>query len=54
MCACVWQESEDEDAKSSRVTLGQDLGRGNAAGHTSRVRLHEVGPRLELELVKVR
>jgi len=44
------QESEGEDAEASRVTLAQDLGHGNTAGRTSRVRLHEVGPRLELEV----
>ena len=47
------QESEGEEAEASRVTLAQDLGKGNTAGHASRVRLHEVGPRLELEVVKV-
>ncbi|KAL6757899.1 Brix domain-containing protein [Haematococcus lacustris] len=46
-------ESEGEEAEASRVTLGQDLGKGNAAGRASRVRLHEVGPRLELQLMKV-
>lgn len=35
------------------MTLAQDLGKGNAAGRTSRVRLHEIGPRLEMEVVKV-
>lgn len=47
------QESEGEDAETSRVTLAQDLGRGNVAARQSRVRLHEIGPRLDLELVKV-
>lgn len=46
-------ESDGEDADAARVALAQDLGKGNAAGRQSRVRLHEIGPRLELELVKV-
>ncbi|GFR45635.1 hypothetical protein Agub_g7043, partial [Astrephomene gubernaculifera] len=46
-------ESEGEDAETSRVTLASDLGRGNVASRQSRVRLHEMGPRLELELVKI-
>ncbi|KAG2428710.1 hypothetical protein HXX76_011414 [Chlamydomonas incerta] len=46
-------ESEGEDAETSRVTLAQDMGRGNVATRQSRVRLHEIGPRLDLELVKV-
>ncbi|PNH02398.1 Peter Pan-like protein, partial [Tetrabaena socialis] len=45
-------ESEGEDAEVSRVTLSQDLGRGNVASRQSRVRLHEMGPRIDLELVK--
>jgi hypothetical protein len=36
------------------VTLQQDLGRGNATANQSRVRLYEVGPRLELEIIKAR
>jgi hypothetical protein len=52
----VLQESEGEDAEASRVTL-PDAAPGRAgkalAGRQSRVRLHEVGPRLELEIVKV-
>jgi ribosome biogenesis protein SSF1/2 len=55
MPLCV-QESEGEDAEASRVTL-PDAAPGRAgkalAGRQSRVRLHEVGPRLELEIVKV-
>lgn len=46
-------ESEGEDAETSRVELDQDMGRGNVAARQSRVRLHEVGPRLTLELVKI-
>ena len=38
------------------MELAQDMGRGNscALGRRSRVRLHEIGPRLELEVLKVR
>ncbi|KAL3136348.1 hypothetical protein ABBQ38_005610 [Trebouxia sp. C0009 RCD-2024] len=46
-------ESEGEDAADSRVTLAEDVGRGNLASRQSRVKLQEVGPRLELEVVKV-
>ncbi|EFJ48848.1 hypothetical protein VOLCADRAFT_60049, partial [Volvox carteri f. nagariensis] len=46
-------ESEGEDAEASRVTLAQDMGRGNVASRQSRVRLHELGPRMDLELVKI-
>ena len=51
------QESEGEDAETSRVVLeAPAAGRAGRAlvGRQSRVRLHEVGPRLELEIVKVR
>ena len=50
------QESEGEDAETSRVVLpAAAAGRASRAlvGRQSRVRLHEVGPRLELEIVKV-
>ena len=33
--------------------LAQDLGKGNVAARQSRVRLHEIGPRIELEVIKV-
>jgi ribosome biogenesis protein SSF1/2 len=46
-------DSEGEEAGQAKVTLAQDLGSGNIAARQSRVRLHEVGPRLELEIVKV-
>ena len=36
------QESEGEDAADSRVTLAQDVGRGNLASRQSRVKLQEV------------
>ncbi|KAK9794607.1 hypothetical protein WJX73_006493 [Symbiochloris irregularis] len=45
-------ESEGEEAAESRVTLNQNLGRGNIAERQSRVKLQEIGPRLELEVVK--
>lgn len=49
-------ESEGEEAEASRVVLpAAAAGRAGKAlvGRQSRVRLHEVGPRLELEIVKV-
>ncbi|XP_024520802.1 peter Pan-like protein [Selaginella moellendorffii] len=45
-------ESEAEN-ESSRVTLPQDYGRGNPASQQSAVKLHEIGPRMTLQLVKV-
>ena len=45
-------ESEVED-ESSRVRLGQALGRGQLAAGQSAVKLQEVGPRLSLRLHKV-
>ena len=47
------QESEGEEAAEARVALPQDMGRGNLAARQSRVRLQEIGPRMELEVVKV-
>jgi hypothetical protein len=38
----VLQESEGEDAADGRVTLAQDMGRGNLASRQSRIRLQEV------------
>lgn len=38
-------ESEGEDAEASKVTLGQDMGKGNMASRQSRIRLYEIGPR---------
>ncbi len=35
------QESEGEEAAEQRVTLAEDLGRGNLAARQSRVRLQE-------------
>lgn len=51
------QESEGEEAEASRVVLPSAApGRAGRAlaGRQSRVRLHEIGPRLELDIVKVR
>ena len=39
---CAVQESEGEEAADSRVTLEDDLGRGNLAARQSRVKLQEV------------
>ena len=50
---CLPQESEGEEAAEARVALPQDMGRGNLAARQSRVRLQEIGPRMELEVVKV-
>ncbi len=47
------QESEGEEAAEARVALAQDMGRGNLASRQSRVRLQEIGPRMELQVVKV-
>ncbi len=48
------QESEGEEAAEARVALAQDMGRGNQASQQSRVRLQEIGPRMELQVIKVR
>lgn len=45
-------ESEGEEANESRVSLPQDLGKGNLAARQSRVHLQEIGPRMELDIVK--
>lgn len=37
-----WQESEGEDAAETRVTLSEDLGKGNVAARQSRIKLQEV------------
>lgn len=42
VCNFVMQESEGEEAADSRVTLADDLGRGNLASRQSRVKLQEV------------
>jgi len=46
-------ESEAED-ETTQVHLAQDfVGKGNFANQQSAIKLHELGPRLELEVVKV-
>jgi hypothetical protein len=45
-------DSEGEDA-GARVTLAQDVGRANSARTQSSLKLHELGPRMALELVKL-
>ncbi|EFN50837.1 hypothetical protein CHLNCDRAFT_10262, partial [Chlorella variabilis] len=45
-------ESEGEEAEQSRVELPEEAG-AKAQARQSRIRLYEVGPRLELEIVKV-
>ena len=46
-------DSEGEDAVNARVDLAQDYNRVAHANTRSRVILQEVGPRMELELMKV-
>ncbi|XP_063227285.1 protein Peter pan isoform X2 [Bacillus rossius redtenbacheri] len=50
----VLSESEYEDDPASHVILPQDLAsRGNCASTKSGIRVHEIGPRLTLQLIKV-
>ena len=44
------QESEGEDAAESRVTLAEDVGRGNLASRQSRVKLQEASLQVALLL----
>ena len=47
-------ESEAEDDENSQVVLPQTLKRkGNLENNKSAVQLHEIGPRLTLELIKI-
>ena len=47
-------DSEGEDGAAARVTLAQDVrGAGNTSGSQSAIRLQEIGPRMDLELLKV-
>jgi ribosome biogenesis protein SSF1/2 len=47
-------DSEAEDGAGARVTLAQDVrGAGNTSGAQSSIRLQEIGPRMDLELLKV-
>lgn len=45
-------ESEAED-QAAKVELPDEYGKGNHASQQSAVKLHEVGPRMTLQLVKV-
>ncbi|KAI8335211.1 Brix domain-containing protein [Blakeslea trispora] len=49
----IVSESDVEDGPDSTVTLPQDYGRNNRKNDQRAVRLHELGPRLTLELTKV-
>ncbi|KAH8307665.1 hypothetical protein KR044_007753 [Drosophila immigrans] len=47
-------ESEAEDDEQSHVVLAQTLkSKGNLEDHKSSVKLHEIGPRLTLQLIKI-
>lgn len=47
-------ESEYEDDEHNEVVLPQTLNsRGNLANNKSAIRLHEIGPRLTIELIKI-
>lgn len=47
-------ESEYEDDDNNEVVLPQTLNsRGNLANNKSAIRLHEIGPRLTIELIKI-
>ena len=52
----ITSESEGEmDGEHNQVDLPQSMpGRGNVKSQQSAIRLHELGPRLTLQLVKVR
>ena len=45
--------SDSEDDPKSKVELAQDLDRVNKAKSTAKIQLKELGPRLDLELIKV-
>lgn len=47
-------DSEAEDAPDAKITLPQNYhGRGNRASNKSAIRLQELGPRLDMQLMKV-
>lgn len=47
-------ESEYEDDENNEVVLPQTLNsRGNLQNNKSAIRLHEIGPRLTIELIKI-
>ena len=45
------QESEGEEAAESRVTLAQDMGKGNVAARQSRIKLQEVRTARAIEAI---
>ena len=51
--ATLSDASDSEDDPHSRVELSQDLDRINRAKSTTKIQLKELGPRLDLELVKI-
>ncbi|KAI9314268.1 Brix domain-containing protein [Dichotomocladium elegans] len=54
MKEAIVSESDVEDGPESTVTLSQDLpGRNNRKNQQRAVRLHEIGPRLTLDLLKI-
>ena len=47
-------DSEAEDAPDAKITLPQNFhGRGNRASNKSAIRLQELGPRMDMQLLKV-
>lgn len=46
-------DTEGEEDEASQVVLPQDLHSGNMANNKSAVHLHEIGPRLTMQLMKV-
>lgn len=46
-------DSEYEDDETNEVILPQTLKRGNFENNKSAIRLHEIGPRLTIELTKI-
>lgn len=55
VCICrsgYGSESEAED-EAARVEMPDEFGKGNHASQQSAVKLHEIGPRMTLQLVKV-
>lgn len=46
-------DTEGEDDEDSKVVLPQSLNKGNLADHQSAVHLHEIGPRIVMQLMKI-
>lgn len=46
-------DTEGEEDEASQVVLPQDLHSGNMANNKSAVHLHEIGPRLTMQLMKI-